>query len=308
MGRRGAGLVVLLLALSVAIILPNLTPRHIAGVAAVTPTPPPPVVGDCIVEAFVTDTSMTSTPTGWQPNYSHPTIGLCQGTVYGQIIEVITNPVLVNQQPNNSNSGQDTNYGKCPNRARHEGLPAGSDAGTAYGHWYVSLSADTVLTGPTPRQAAAGGHWIACVISISQNQTNQARGFDAPVSQWRRSRQVAEALGQCLLIASPSIEPSADCSITHAAESFGDTFGPLTPELITSCRALIGDLTGMADPTGGGRLHVEVLSYDTNGTQVTTQKQRTQTDTSQVCMVNGDHRSYLKGSLLALGALPVPFG
>lgn len=64
----------------------------------------------------------------------------------------------------------------------------------------------------------------------------------------------------------------------------------------------------MADPTAGGRLHVEVLSYDTNGTQVTTPKQRTQTETSQVCMINSDHRNYLQGSLLALGTRPVPVG
>lgn len=106
----------------------------------------------------------------------------------------------------------------------------------------------------------------------------------------------------------PSIQASTDCSITHAAASFGAATGPFPPELITSCRALSGDLTGMADPTAGGRLHVEVLSYDANGTQVTTTKQRTQTDISQICMVNGDGRSYLKGSLLALGVTPVPFG
>jgi len=214
-------------------------------------------------------------------------------------------PVL---QQLDSHSGQDTNYGQCPNSGRHEGLPAGSDAGRAYGHWYVSLPANTVLIGHTPRQAAAAAHWAACVLTINDNQTNEARGFDAPVSQWRRSRQVAEAIGQCLSVTSPRIQPSADCSITHAAESFGSAAGPLTPELITSCRALIGDLTGMADPTAGGRLNVEVLSYDTNGTQVTTAKQRAKSDTSQFCMVNGDGRSYLKGGLLALGVTHVPFG
>jgi len=64
----------------------------------------------------------------------------------------------------------------------------------------------------------------------------------------------------------------------------------------------------MADPTAGGRLNVEVLSYDLNGDQVITTKQRTQTDTNQVCMVNGGGRSFLKGTLLALGSRPVPFG
>lgn len=304
MGRRRAGWVVLLLAVPVAIIIPNLTPKHIAGVATAAPPPPPPAAGDCVVQAFETDTSMTSTPNGRQPNYSHPSTGSCQGTVYGQISAIITNPAST--EPNDS--GPDANYGKCPDGGRHEGLPAGSGTGKAYGHWYVSLLADTVLIGPTSRQAATGAHWAACVISITQNQTNQARGFDAPVSQWRQSRQVAEAVGQCLMVVSPSIQASGDCSITHAAESFGETTGPLTPELITSCRALVGDLTGMTDPTAGGRLNVEVLSYDANGTRVTTTKQRTQTDTTQICMINGDHRSYLKGSLLALGITPVPFG
>ncbi len=64
----------------------------------------------------------------------------------------------------------------------------------------------------------------------------------------------------------------------------------------------------MTDPTAGGRLQVEVLSYNINGDQVASVKQRTQTDTNQVCMINGEGRSYLKGALLALGDEPVPFG
>lgn len=294
------GWVVLLLALAVAVIVPNLTPKHIAGVAVGTPPAPPPAVGDCIVETFEADSSMTSTPGGWQPNYSHPSVGPCRGTVYGQVTAIISHPQVT---PNDS--GADANFTRCPDGSRHEGLPAGSDEGKAYGHWYVSLLATTMLIGPTPRQTAAGAHWAACVLTVNANQT---LGLDAPVSQWRRSRQVAGAVGQCLLVTSPRIQTSEDCSITHAAESFGNTSGPLTPELIASCRALVNDLTGMTDPTAGGRLQVEVVSYDNNYTQVTAAKQRIRADTSQVCMVNGEHRSYLKGSLLALGGQPVPFG
>lgn len=305
MGRRGTGLVVLLLALAVAAIIPNLTPKHIAGVASVTPPPPPPAFGDCVLETFSMDSQMTQTPKGLQPIYSHPSTGSCHGTVYGQVSMLITNPTLVVESLDGS--GRDANYDRCPGNAPYEDLPAGSDAGTAHGHWNVQLLANTVLIGPTPRQAAAGQHWLACAIALSQNQANQARGFAEPISQWRHSRQIAEAVGQCMLITA-SNDSSTDCSITHAAEDFGYTTGPFTSDLTVTCRKLVEDLTGMADPTAGGRLNVEVLSYDLNGDQVITTKQRTQTDTNQVCMVNGGGRSFLKGTLLALGSQPVPFG
>lgn len=171
-----------------------------------------------------------------------------------------------------------------------------------------------MLIAPTPRQVAIGQHWVACVIAASQSpsvgvsasQINQALGFPTPVSQWRHSRQVADSVGICLLTTSSSFD-ARDCSSTHAAESFGYTTGPFTPELVATCRALIGELTAMTDLTAGGRLHVEVLSYDVNGDLVTS-TQRKATDTGQICMVNGDGRSYLKGSLLALGGQSVPFG
>lgn len=304
MGRRRTGWVVLLLALIVAVIVPNLTPKHIGGVATVTP-PPPPTVGDCALDAFSTGSEMMQTPKGWQPIYSHPSTGPCQGTVYGQVSAVINDPTLLFESVDGL--GRDPNFDKCPGNAPHEDLPAGSDAGTAYGHWTVRLLDSTTVIGPTPRQAAAGQHWAACVIAVSQNLTNQALGFAVPVSQWRHSRQIAEAVGQCMIKPS-KIDSSTDCSITHAAESFGDTTGPFTPELTTSCRALVGDLTAMTDPTAGGRLHVEVVSYDSNGDQVTTTTQRTQTDANQVCMISGGGTSYLKGTLLALGTQPVHFG
>jgi len=303
MGRRGTGLVVLLLALAVAVIIPNLTPKHIAGVASVTPPPLPPAVGDCILETFSTGSEMTPTPKGLQPTYSHPSTGPCHGTVYGQVSMLITNPTLL-VKPDGSE--RDPNYNRCPGNGDYEDLPAGSDAGTAYGHWNVQLLAGTYLIGPTPRQAAAGQHWAACVIALSQDQTSQARGFAEPISQWRHSRQIAEAVGQCMLATSSG--GGTDCSITHAVEDFGYTTGPFTPDLATSCRKLVEDLTGMTDSTAGGQLNVEVLSYDANGNQVTTAKQRTQNDTNQVCTVNGGGRSFLKGTLLALGGRPVPFG
>jgi hypothetical protein len=315
MGRRRTGLVVLVVALAVAVTVSNLNPKHIAGMATVTPPPPPPAVGDCALGPFSTAMDMTSTQQSSQPQpvYPHPPTGSCHHTVYGQITAVITNPARASDAVDGD--GQDRNYARCPGNAAYEDLPAGSDTGTAYGHWHVQLATNTVLISPTPRQVAIGQHWVACVIAASQapsvgvsvSQIDQALGFPTPVGRWRHSRQVAGAVGICLLTSSSSSD-ARDCSITHAAESFGYTTGPFTPELAATCRALIGDLTGMTDPTAGGRLRVEVLSYNANGDLVTSTQQRKATDTSQACMVNGDGRSYLKGSLLALGSHAVPFG
>ncbi len=178
---------------------------------------------------------MVSTPNGWQPNYPHPTTGSCRGTTFGQISAVIADPSRVSNALDSA--GGDPNYAKCPGNASHEDLPAGSDAGTAYGHWHVELLTNTAVIQPSARQTAAGQHWVACAIAVIQNQAfginpslvNQARGFPAPIGQWRRSRQVAEALGQCILSTSPSIDSSTDCSITHAAESFGYTTAARSP-------------------------------------------------------------------------------
>ena len=64
----------------------------------------------------------------------------------------------------------------------------------------------------------------------------------------------------------------------------------------------------MTDPTAGGRRKVEVLSYNADGDLVTSTQQRQAADAGQTCMVNGAGRTYLKGSLLALGSHAVPFG
>ena len=314
MGRQGTGLVALLLALCVAIVVPNLAPQRIRGAATLSPPPPPPVAGSCVLQAFDLTSVALSGPTGLQPVYPQPSTGPChgQGVVYGQISAVIADPsypLLLDS------SGQDPTDARCPGAGPAEDLPAGSDAGTSYGHWHVGLLTATVVIEPTARQAAAGQHWLACAIAVTQSRSttvspyllNQARGLSAPISQWRRSRPVAQAVGQCL-ITSSSIDSTTDCSITHAAESFGDTTSPLTRSLIDSCRILIGNLTGMPDPTAGGRLHLQVLSYDTNGNQVTATAQQTSTDTGQVCMIDGGGRTYLKDTLLALGDQPVPFG
>ena len=305
----------LVVALAVAVIFPSVNAKHIVGVAIVAPPPPPPAVGDCALGAFSTAVDMIATQQGSQPQlvYPHPPTGSCHDTVYGQITAVIMTPALASDMVDGH--GQDRNYARCPGNAPFEDLPPGSDAGTAYGHWHVELATNTVVIAPTPRQVAFGQHWVACVVAaiqaprvgVSVSQIGDAQGFSTPLSQWRHSRQVAEALGLCLLTTSSADDPH-DCSITHAAESFGFTNGPYTPELAATCRALVGDLTGMADPTAGGRLNVEVLSYNTNGDLVTSVKERTKADTGQACVVNGDGRSYLKGSLLALGTRPVPFG
>lgn len=81
------------------------------------------------------------------------------------------------------------------------------------------------------------------------------------------------------------------CQIPHGQQVFGTVQPGATPST-DSCRALVGQLTAMSDPTGAGRLEVGVADLDSVAT----------------CRVRVVGPQRLTGTLLGLGDRPLPIG
>lgn len=79
------------------------------------------------------------------------------------------------------------------------------------------------------------------------------------------------------------------CGAAHGEQVFGTLLAGATPTL-DSCRALVGRLTSMTDPTGGGRLEVGLADPESAAT----------------CRVRVVGSQRLTGTLLGLGDGPLP--
>jgi hypothetical protein len=81
------------------------------------------------------------------------------------------------------------------------------------------------------------------------------------------------------------------CQVPHGQQVFGAALPGATPSM-DSCRALVGQLTAMSDPTGDGRLEVGVADLGSAAT----------------CRVRVLGPQRLTGTLLGLGDRPLPVG
>ncbi len=290
--------------------------KTVPGVAALAPIPGPPAVGDCLVASDSTDGSLDSYA-GAEPDTAYPTLRMapCDGPRFGEVSAVF----------DPTNLGRRRTTGEldepAPQRCQTFASTFLGIAPVEVGHWQAELGISTIVVRPTALQEAAGQTWLACVVR--PDGPTGVDGYTGTLRDADRKRSYPAALAICLESVTARNFPGSvgtDCDTSHAAELVGSRTIPRgagpDDQPPTSCRDLIAHVTGLTDPTAGGRLEPLVVTVRTRDLVWSATGEQTVAPgsvdegavpvTKAYCLVapTGAHR--LTGPLLGLGAKPLP--
>ena len=269
---------VLVLAVTAALVVPVLSGVNVRGTAAAGPVEPPPAIGSCISDPIKGESTYTS-----DGSLVYPVMIMapCQGSRYGEVAGIITSPAPPPRLPRLAGTAgstaapssaqsytftmeTDANLATCDSLVRnYVGLgPAGSVGNPAERFYTIDDPVSLMLVAPSLHQQANGQRWLACIAMIAV--ANSDSPYETPLQNVLTGHRVPDSLGYCssrlsaLEIAAPVL-----CGDDHVVEYFGHATSPRigisAQQLAASCRQLVIDRTGMTDPTAGGRL--EVLAY-----------------------------------------------
>ncbi|MGS0687447.1 hypothetical protein ACVBEQ_20215 [Nakamurella sp. GG22] len=278
MDRRAAGAVVLIAAVLVALAIPTVTGRRIAGSAARLSTADAPELGQCL--------SAAPEPTlayGRVTAFAAPA-GPCGAANYGEMVFVAPDfRAFPSTMVFDRTSFVDPGDCDPPAREYLGWEPAGSsgsagptDTARALADWRPVLTQTLVLIGPDKAQFLAGQRWIGCAMLPRKAPYSGSLRTGAASGAF----PAADAYGSCRAQPSAAGRRELPCSVAHDAEIFGWSAtsgwgaptggsaepGPAEPgpaasdeeSIMASCRALVTAVTGMIDPSAGGSLRVVV--------------------------------------------------
>ena len=300
MRRRWAGVLVVVVALAVVMVASLAHSRSVAGVAATTSIPAAPTAGDCVLEPFADDDG-SSGPGGV---YLPLRTGVCAGPRYGEVVAVVpdgltTYPAATQSAADPSTGVQDTDpfLGTCTNKvAAYVGIvPTQGTVPALFQIWYPPGVPETTVIGPSARQKAAGQTWLACSYRFPATQAGSAS-----LKSEFTNGTVPPVFARCRTSVDPNYTKYAPvaCNLALPVEEFGVEREPATAaQRQTSCQQLVHRLTGMADPTDGGRLQIRVLMTP----------QVPGTAAPIYCVLAAVGSTALKGPLLSLGSGTVPW-
>ena len=313
--RRGAGWIVVLLALLAAVVVPIATGRTISGTAQAIPVPGPPIVGECLGAKFDLDWHMAGADP-WKYRYPELALSPCSQAHYGEVVSVIAAPstAKIDVDPSGSSmSIDDKNMDACYQAAgRFLGLDISANGlSVLYGYWSFATLRSVVPMTPTPRQRAAGEHWLACATYL----TSQSTRDETTLVRYRGSLRSAQStglgrdyLGYCPAESDWNQTTSAFCLRPHHGEVLGSgglSHSVARTTLTSSCAKLVAKVTENGALTGGGLLAVDVQVTDMNGT--TLNGPTIPANSAVQCGLLATGGRMLKGSLIAIGSNPVPW-
>lgn len=266
MRRPYIGVAVIALVLVAAVVVRSSRHTEVAGMGAAMPVAGAPVVGDCLVQPVSRVGVLTSQAN--QPVFPHFVLGSCSGRHDGEVIAVVDHRFAV---PPDARTAFDPYEQWCdPALSTWTGVPPdGHDDG-----WVLEYRAQKTVSlqfaGPDPRQLAAGQQWVAC-IAVPQ-VTDALGGTSTPYLGSIRNGYTMSppppAFSSCWQQPQSGYDPllAFDCTSAHRVEVVGhrivgkvDGGAPIaSAEERRSCLAFAADVTGMGDPTAGGRLLIGV--------------------------------------------------
>lgn len=326
MNRHWLGVVVVLLTLIVAVVVPNVDGRAVAGQGQAVPVDSPPQVGDCLLDQ-VPGHEVAYDRNG-QPRYVTGLIAPCTGNRFGEVAGILpdglTNELTSPLSPGPDASGPqkslvDSNMDQCSiSFARYLSLPL--DATTMqlplqFTYWTPMVTAGFSFYTPTARQQAAGQSWVACVAHPSV--------FDSGVqpSYNRSVRDDGPVPGPFAACATTYSQPDgwipAPCDGPHRVEILGLTvsIGPdyldsaTQQDLDTTCQSLAAQRTGISDLPGVMNLQVSAPASHTTDSTGIAQEGLGNTDSHRnaACIITATGSTELTGSLVGLDDRPIPW-
>ncbi len=256
MDRRWGGLVILVIAL-VAAFAGAARSKPIAGTASLAPIPGPPAVGDCLLEPAPNGAGSSRREDDVVPALR---IEACTGPRYGEVMAVIER-----QDRSRSGTLRDPPMDPC-RRVFDDYL--GAIERTELDRWSGRSFADQLAV-PTALQRSQGQDWVACLV-VPMGRPETAR-YTGTLRDVLRTRSYPSEFADCLpslRLGDLPMHLAADCRTPHPGELLGwltlDRTEVRSSALRSSCTALAVDLTGLADPTAGGRLQLDVRTSTTS--------------------------------------------
>ena len=301
-------MVVVVAALIGVLAVPALRSHTQSGSATAAPVERTPAVGDCLIQRPVDALRVDVRGTD---GLSAPELGSCRDSHYGEMVAVVADGSLFPRAVVDRLSAPDLGY--CAQAAeaylglyvrRSLGTPGQTDVG--FGLWYPVERGWVLLTGPSQRQQQVGQRWVGCAMYSD----------DAAYLGSARRSFVDSHLPDAFAMCRNDIGETANlnCAGAHQVELFGNT--TLTgaqidqADLTSSCRSMVEKVTGMPDPTAGGRLIVAATLFHTDAGGIRRQGSAMmsggQATASATCSIAVRGRQSLRGTLFGLGARPVP--
>jgi hypothetical protein len=302
MDRRLAGVVVLVLALVAVMVVPSIAGRRTAGSAVAIALPDPPQVGDCLLAPI----TPSSGPGGWPREipYAPDGFGDCDGQKTGEVVAVWDTPAEANEAARSRLGGpcyrQAAAFAGLVRSGRSTILPGGAaDPQVA---WKPTIGFVPYRIVPGEVAQNAGQAWVACLAAARAPSTYSGSLRDAYTTG-----DMADAFALCWsghdLDAVPTVLP---CDQPHPTELLAtgwirDRSAVSSSELNASCMDLAASIMHTVDPTRQGALSVVVDPFQLDGAS------RPDAPLSVNCFVTSAGLQQLTGTVIGLGAGPIPF-
>ena len=304
--RRWAGVALLVVTVSAALVIGSLDGARVAGTATMTRGVTAPAVGDCLVS--LSDTSVAAGAVG-RPA-SQPVTGVSEDRVRFGVCSSTSRigEVVGYQRYPRQSSNIEADIAWCQRISDdHRTLENDRYREVVAGLWKPSTGRRFLMLHSRPHADPWEPSWAACVL-VAPN-----------VEQYSGSsvRSLAEApapapFGLCL--AGTANERWVSCADRHRTQEFGEGTGaPMTVrEAVHSCRSLVARMTGMPDITAGGRLLLEVVGGSADGaggeTADGTLNPRHSSTGSASCRLSMIGEARLVASLIGVGDDALPIG
>ena len=307
MGRRLAGLVVLVLVLVTATALPGFSGRRVPGVPSARNFPDPPAVGDCALSPLddaVRD-SGSRTP---ELDVTAVTWGSCTGQVFGEIVSTGSDAGSTN--PRSTNPSSERRAGRCSRAvAAFAGLDPTSPRPTIPGtprfehiSWAPTLGFDPYRVVPGDEERAAGRTWTLCLVAPIVH-----RSYEGTVAQAFQTGEMPGEFGLCW--GGTDLDRAIDlirCDEPHAAELLATAFVD-DRSLVTradyqrTCGQMAALIMRTNAPIAGGELTAVIDPVTSDGQSLPTSPQ------TVGCFVASADERLLDQTVIALADRPVPF-
>jgi hypothetical protein len=295
MDRRVGGALLLAIVMIVAVVLPNLHPKAIAGRAGMAAVPPVPYVGECLLQP-PPDPSVVS------PGQSFR-LGRCSGTHYGEVAEV----VLIGAAHADRMGGRLPENKPCSDETGYLGWSPTVPA--LPGVQWRPIDVPVFDLSPSDLQRAFGQNWVVCLVTPS----TPGASYSGSIRNAMATGRLPDAFAECLTTIS-ALLPATSCSTPHRFEAFGFAELPLAYRdqagLDATCRAIVKSSTRMADATAGGALTIRAAPFhwDPAGDPAAGFPNHPADQAAEaVCVAGVTGSRLLAGTLFGIDARPLPW-
>jgi hypothetical protein len=269
--RRAVGVLVLVVAV-IAALVGNARTKQVGGVAHRGPIPGPPQVGECVLDApgrsALESLAGASVDQGSEADYPSFRLGACAPQRFGEVAGVLPDGL---DRP--ANHGDPWGDPDSPQRSCSDMVDDYIASNTHPGEgldWWPAPSTWPIVIAPDAVQRVDGQRWLACAVSgfdpVGGNGDGIGIAYTGSVRGMMRTLRFPPELAQCL-----DNQPSAsgsrlvECHQPHRAELLAVTFSsdPHSVDadaLADRCVQLARSMTGLVDPTAGGRLQVRTIA------------------------------------------------